>query len=103
MLVASTFGDGARVADEELVDSDDGAGGGVFEPVSVVVGEGFRVGVGVGVTASAVIIDITVGASSFSPVGKPLQLEIVTRMLRLKSAGVNLPIGLLQGKEIRDE
>jgi hypothetical protein len=103
-LVASTFGGGVGVADERLVGSDDGAGGGAAELVSVVVGEGCRVGVDVGVTASAVITDITVGASSFPPVGKlPQQVEIATRILRPRNAKLNLLIGPLQGKEIRGE
>jgi hypothetical protein len=102
-LVALTFGV-VGVADEGLGGSDDGAGVGVAGLVGVVVGEGCRASVDVGVTASAVIADITVGAPSFSPVGAlPQQPEIAARMLRLKRAKMDLLIGSLQGKEVNSE
>jgi hypothetical protein len=89
-----SVGGGVRVADEGLVGSDDGVGVGVAGPVSVVAGEGGRVGVDMGVTASAVIADITVGASSFPPVAKvPQQLETTARMLKLRSARIDWLIG----------
>jgi hypothetical protein len=96
-LVASTVGDGVQVTDGRLVGSDDGVDVGVAGLVGVVVGEGCRVGVDVdvGVAASAVVADITVGASGFSPIGAlPQQPEITARMLRLRRARIDLLIGL---------
>jgi hypothetical protein len=96
-LVASTVGGVVGVADEGLGGSDDGASVGVAGLVGVVVGEGCRASMDVGVAASAVIADITVGASRVSPVGAlPQQPEIAARMLRLKRARIDLLIWSLK-------